>query len=230
MKILLPCNSPELSESCSSTATFYLWVPVTVLPTWTPCLPAAKLQQAHYPCQETSTPAPFTVNESNECADFKSESVEGNMFAKNAITYVSGYVVRKCQKKHKCPTCAEALTSNDLDSPDKLLSEFKAYDNSKPFGGLTVPDERLVRYIHSAEQIFVDTFPNVISKQGIGKHLMSMLPKFKLQECPQFPSQYMLELFVRMRLYYVLKFGNRDLAQPKQKGEKDRKYFKVSHL
>jgi hypothetical protein len=57
-----------------------------------------------------------------------------------------------------------------------------------------------------------------------------MLPKFKLQECPQFPIQYMLELFVRMRLYYVLKFGNRDLAQPKQKGEKDRKYFKVSHL
>jgi hypothetical protein len=79
------------------------------------------------------------------------------MFAKNAITYVSGYVVRKCLKKHKCPTCAEALTSNDFDSPDKLLSEFKAYDNSKPFGGLTVADERLVRYIHSAEQIFVDT-------------------------------------------------------------------------
>jgi hypothetical protein len=164
------------------------------------------------PWQETSWPAPFTVTESNECADFKSESVKGNMFAKNAITYVSGSVVRKCLKKHKCPMCAEALTSNDLDSPDKLLCEFKAYDNSKPFGGLTVPDERLVRYIHSAEQIFVDTFPNVISKQGIGKHLMSMLPKFKLQECPQFPSQ----IFQRGKNQQIFQRG-KNLAQAKIK-------------
>jgi hypothetical protein len=51
----------------------------------------------------------------------------------------------------------------------------------------------------------VDTFPNVISKQGIGKHLMSMLPKFKLQECPQFPSQ----IFQR----------GKNLAQAKTKAE-----------
>ena len=133
-------------------------------------------------------------------------------------------------QQHACPTCAKALINNNLDTPDKLFCYFKAYDESKPFGGLTIPDVRLVNYCKAIEEIFVEALPQIISKPGIGKHLVSILAIFSLQECPQFPRQYMLKLFVRMRLFYVLKFGNRELAQSKKKGAKNRKYFKVSHL
>lgn len=166
--------------------------------------------------------------EIQEC-DYKSSSVEGNILNKNATTYVCGYLLKSALKRHNCPVCVKSLINRNLDTPDKLSCYFKAYDESKPFGGLTVPDDRLINYFNTIEQTLVDKFPNIISMPGIGKHFVLILPKFSLQECPQFPSEFMLKLFVRMRIFYVLKFGNRELTRSKN-GKKNRKYFKVSHL
>ena len=162
--------------------------------------------------------------------DYNSATIEENLVSKNAITYVSGYLLKKCLEKHTCATCSGALTKQDLDSPNELLCYFKAYDtNKQQFGGLTVPAPALVQYISKAEQMFIKTFPELLSQPGIAKQLFTMIPKFHVQECKQFPSQFMVELFVRMRLHYIPKFGNRDIAQGKKKG-KNRKYFKVAHL
>ena len=95
----------------------------------------------------------------------------------------------------------------------------------QPFEGLTVPYAGFTEYISKAEQLFVNTFSSIISKPGIGKQLISIIPKFQVKECEHFPSKFLGELFVRMRLHYILKFGNRDLTQAKRKG-KNRKYFK----
>lgn len=34
--------------------------------------------------------------------------------------------------------------------------------------------------------------------------------------CPEFPKIYVLKLFIRVRIYYVLKFTNRDLNNKKE--------------
>jgi hypothetical protein len=70
----------------------------------------------------------------------------------------------------------------------------------QPFGGITVPDEGLIQYILKAEKIFIEAFPTLISNPGVAEQLVSMIP--------QFPSQFLVELYVRMRLHYILKFGN----------------------
>ena len=74
-------------------------------------------------------------------------------------------------------------------------------------------------------------FPNMMTKTGIGKSLVDAQPKLAVQvsECKEFPSEYLCRLYIRVRIYYALKFGNRELSL-KKGGKKNRKYFKVTHL
>ena len=72
-------------------------------------------------------------------------------------------------------------------------------------------------------------FPNHMAKSGVGKHLVKILPRFHINACKHFPSEYLCKLFVRMRIHYILKFGNRELSQVKN-GKKNRKYFKITHI
>jgi hypothetical protein len=179
--------------------------------------------------KENSSVQPMLFHEIQD-VDYKSSTIEENLISNNATTYVCGYLLKRCLEKHYCQTCSSALIKNELDSTDKLLCYFEAYETSRqPFGGLTVPDDGLIQYILKAEQIFIEVFPTFISKPGIAKNLVSMIPQFQVKEYKQFPNQFLVELFVRMRLHYILKFGNRDIIQGKKKG-KNKKYFKVSHL
>jgi len=163
--------------------------------------------------------------------DYQQLLEEKNIINKNAITYVTGYLAKKCLQKHPCETCTNALTNNVLDSPDKLFTYFKSFDETdSTFGKLTVPADDLIKYITGIDAKLVETFEGIMTINGIGKYLVSNLPKFYLQECSHFPSEYLLKLFVKMRIHYILKFGNRQLLIPQKNGKKNRKYFKVTHL
>ncbi len=122
--------------------------------------------------------------------------------------------------------CFKNLVNDELDNSDKLFCYFKGYDSRKPFGGLTVPTDKFTQYITAVEEKIVQLFPAVIKKKGVARDLFSQLPLFTVP-CPDFPSELVLRLFLRMRIYYILKFGNRELSSPKSK---NRKYFKVQNL
>lgn len=137
-------------------------------------------------------------------------------------------MLKKCLEKHKCQTCTEHLFNLELDSSSKLFCYFKAYESeTKLFGGLLVPEDVFVKYITLRECKFVIELPNVLKKFGIGKYLMGKLTQFSVPQCSGFPSDYVLKLFIRMRLYYALKFANREFYSA---GRKNRKYFKIKHL
>lgn len=162
--------------------------------------------------------------------DYQQLLEEKNLINKNAITYVTGYLAKKCLQKHQCEICNKALINNVLDSPDKLFTYFKSFEETgEPFGKLTAPANNLVKYVTTVDAKLTETFPNIMTIDGIVKHLVSNLPKFHLQECTEFPSDYLLKLFVKMRIHYILKFGNRELSR-RNGNKKNRKYFKVTHL
>ena len=107
---------------------------------------------------------------------------------------------------------------------------FKAYHSQTgPFGGLLAPASNFQDYIVTLEDMFVESLPSVVFKVGVGKSLLSQLPQFSLPECSEFPSLFLLKLFIRTRVYYALKFRNRQLVSPGG-NKKCKKYFKVSHL
>jgi hypothetical protein len=160
--------------------------------------------------------------------DYKT-CLEGDLIGMNAITYVSGYLLKKCFLKHSCDTCTEKLVNKQLTNSAQLLCMFKGYEQhkDKPFGGLLTPSAHFVSYVTSLEATFVVEFENNVSKLQIGKYLLSKLSPISLMECEHFPSLYLLKLFIRMRIHYALKFANRELRTTRKK---NRKYFKVSHL
>ena len=88
------------------------------------------------------TTEPFQVDE----LDYQQPSVEQNLMSSNAITYVTGYLLKKCLQKHNCQVCSKALTNqSELDSSNKLFSFFKAYDNQKSlYGELAAPMQTIL--------------------------------------------------------------------------------------
>ena len=164
-------------------------------------------------------PCPFVIDET----DYKT-CLKDNAVGMNAVTYVAGYLVKKCLKKHSCQICMKQLIVDGLSSDTQLLCLFKEYDDKER---LITPAAMFVDYVANIETIFVNEFKSNTSKVGIGKYLLSILPQFTISQCSCFPSVYLLKLFIKMRIHYALKFGNRELQSGKKK---NKKYLKVSHL
>ena len=157
--------------------------------------------------------------------DYRCSSVQNSLIGTNAVAYVAGYLLKKCFLKHDCETCKGKLVMQELDDSSKLFCFFKAYQSQTgPFGGLLAPSSSFINYVVSLQDIFVELLPSVVFKVGLGKSLLTQLPQFFLPECSEFPSLFLLKLFIRMR---ALKFRNRQLVSG---NKKCKKYFKVSHL
>ena len=184
--------------------------------------------------KESSTSVLATTTQPQTLAigptDYKDPSVVSNIVKENAITYVAGYLLHKCSQKHSCSLCKEAQESNDLDDSKKLLCYFKAYNQDKSqFGGLHVPSASFLKYIVELEAIFFKNFSIFTKSSSVGGDILKLLKRepVPFQYCDKFPLDYLQKLFLRMRIYYSLKFANRDLRATKRR---DRKYLKVSHL
>ena len=164
--------------------------------------------------------------------DYSDHNVADGLIKANATCYVAGYLLMKCLKRHTCQICNEKLISNTFDDNRKLFCFFKAYETEKSaFGGLHVPSVSFLEFVTKMEDVFVANF-SVFSKSScVGKHLLAKLENVAVsfQMCENFPLDYLRKLFLRMRIYYCLKFANRDFSSTKSK-RKNRKYIKVAHL
>lgn len=75
----------------------------------------------------------------------------------NAITYVSGYLLRKCLQQHHCKACSKDLIQSEPDDLSHMFWYYKAYNEMKgTFRSLTVPVPSFVEYITNCEDVFVE--------------------------------------------------------------------------
>lgn len=80
-----------------------------------------------------------------DVTDYKTSSLESNLIGINAITYVAGYLLKKCLLKHHCHICSTALVNNELTDSSQLFCMFKGYESKdKLFGGLVSPSSPFV--------------------------------------------------------------------------------------
>ena len=151
------------------------------------------------------------------------------LIQENTMAYVSDYLLHKCLRKHSCPACLKEMVSGELNDKN-LLCFYTAYDqNTSDFGGLHCPSGSFLQYIIHLENIFVQQFSVYTKTSSVGSNILNVITKAPLlfQCCEEFPVSYLQKLFLRMRIYYCLKFANRDFAVRKKK---EKKYIKLAHL
>ena len=96
------------------------------------------------------------------------------------------------------------------------------------FGGLVNPSQTMLGYTIRLEDHFTAYFKEPKKTAGIGSDLLQISKTQNLEgPCERFELDYPIKLFIRMRVYYCLKFANRELASSKRK---NRKYLKIVHL
>ncbi|CAB3981577.1 Transposable element P transposase [Paramuricea clavata] len=164
--------------------------------------------------------------------DYREKEVSSSIVQQNAVAYVAGYLLKKCFTVHKCSLCKDATMSQTADSANLLYCYYKNYNESTQSQGLILPSQHFLDFVLHLEDVFVQQFSAYNRSKLVGANLLKSLQSVSItfHSCPEFPMDYMLKLFLRMHIYYTIKFENRRLATPTKKGRKSRKYIKVSHL
>jgi len=148
-----------------------------------------------------------------------------------SFSYVCGYHMKKCLSQHTCDICLEyARTQNNLE-PSFLLCYLKAYSNKEnsTFGNLMMPHDDFYNYIFELETVFVKIFPTISTETGVGEKIKFHINNIPYSHpCSFFDHQYLINLFVRFRIYTAIKFLNRHLVSEKK--NKNRKLNILQHL
>lgn len=141
----------------------------------------------------------------------------------NAFKYVCGYLINKCLKIHSCDKCNEFASQNEELDESNLFVHFKAYDTTyNIFGKLKTPHELFYNYIYKMEQIIIDNLQNCINVK-VGQSLLffidNSIPKLE-HPCDNFPLLYLQKLYIRFRIYHILKRSNREFKTVPKKNRK----------
>lgn len=130
---------------------------------------------------------------------------------KNFIRYVSGYLLNKALRIHTCDTCIKySQDHNNLDD-SSFYCFLKKYenDNKDLFGSLKMPNDEFVQLIFNIEKIFQANFEELVTRKNICNTLFNLINILPFTHpCTQFPKEFALKLYLRVRIYYTLKTIN----------------------
>ena len=139
--------------------------------------------------------------------------------------------MKKCLEKHSCDVCIDyAKFQQDLNQ-SFLFSHFKAYTNKQnsTYGNLMMPHHDFYNYIYNLESVFIHRFPILAPEIEVGKKLkLSMFSIIYNHPCESFEKDYLLNLFVRFRIFSTIKFLNKDFFS--EKSLKKRRLATLQHL
>lgn len=137
----------------------------------------------------------------------------------NAFTYFIGYLIKKSKERH---SCTELITNETPDLETTFIG-FKQQEGCK----LNIPSAEMVEFAENLENEFCKYFNMYLSKSNIEELIYTELKKIEEHKCCSlFNKEYFIRLFIRVRIFYVLKFFNIELNERKNK----QKLLNVSHL
>ncbi|CAI6357309.1 unnamed protein product [Macrosiphum euphorbiae] len=153
-----------------------------------------------------------------------------NLTSKNALTYVSIYLIKKCLEKHSCDTCLDfAKNQKSIDEPF-IFIHFKAYQNevASNYGNLNVPPDSFFNYINELDDVFITNFPTIGKENNVGKKMKNLIDNVPFTHpCTSFSFDFLKNVYIRLRIYHIIKKINRDLLTTPRK---NRKFNIFSHL
>jgi hypothetical protein len=143
------------------------------------------------------------------------------------LLYIAGYVAYRFLQAHSCSQCEAALLGAAEDHvPDSMvLMAAKAYRcDVSAHGSLRMPSQRLLNLILYCENIVQANVLHILHMPGIcnklcnsimESHHPSLMPPMS---CPHFHVLKLVQIFIKMRVMYIVHFINTNLAEmPKGK-------------
>lgn len=123
-------------------------------------------------------------------------------------------MVQQCLKIHQCQTCLDYAQTNSTLSSDNFYAHFKVYEqnNSSLFHNLIMPNSRFYEYVFCIDNIFNNNFVQLAPWPNVGKILRDLMlnETFWDHPCKDFPTHFLVNLFVRFRIYHTLNRTNKE--------------------
>jgi hypothetical protein len=141
----------------------------------------------------------------------------------NAFKYVCGYLLNKSLLKHSCDVCKQFAKNDAALDSSNLFLHFKAYStDDNLFGNLKTAPEMFYGYVYTLETRFFENIEQYLIKRGVGHSMYNLLKSVSCfnHPCTHFPMDYLLKLFIRLRIFYILKFSNRQFKTATKKNRK----------
>lgn len=135
---------------------------------------------------------------------------KNEMLQKNFIRYVCGYLLNKALRVHSCEMCITYSKDHDELDDSSFFCFLKAYENASndTFGNLQMPNNKFVELICRIERIFQENFEK-LATQNICKTLFDVSNQLPFcHPCKYFPKEFVVRLYLRVRIYYTLKTIN----------------------
>lgn len=138
----------------------------------------------------------------------------------HTLKYVTSYLLFKCSDKHSCKEMTAALKLLPNLNQTDLFAHFEAYNKKAPYyKKLKLPSQVLYEYVEKLDEVFTDHFAKSIEDRP-GSKIFSLLkviplPKSSCQ-CSCFPFDYLIKVFVRLRIFMTLKLNNRNFKAGKK--------------
>ena len=161
------------------------------------------------------------------------DDVEGNV-----SMYLAGYLCFRASSRYSCEQCEQVRRASHEEQ--NQLREKYVFFNHKQYKGtngtLFPPSERLQKMTEEMEKIFRNMFPkiqllkNIMAKLKAAVALKLDMNSIICSEACAASRDYIIHVFLLMRIKFEVKIANRDAKRAKQaKRKKSRKLMKVSH-
>lgn len=83
---------------------------------------------------------------------------------------------------------------------------------------MSSPPERFVNFVYNLDLIFDSEFEKKMIGDQISNSLLNIFKNIEFDHpCKDFPKSFLLKLFIRCKIFYTLKFRNRDFKFNKTK-------------
>lgn len=137
---------------------------------------------------------------------------------KNALVYTCGYLLKKCFDQHKdCCLFESYLRSANSAlnfSQDTTFIRYKDYCKDGGSTFLIIPQDNFVQFVEAMEDKFGAFFKNKYTNCKVLNNLLKEVQNISFSiPCLCFPIIYLKKLYLRMRLYYTLRYNNRAFKQ-----------------
>lgn len=130
-------------------------------------------------------------------------------FSGNDFRRVCGYLLKKSLTQHDCSICSS------------YSKEMEALNDNDTFGNLVTLSDTFMDFVHNLELKFCEFFPVFAVRDDVGRRMEEEMGSVRFDHpCGKFPRGYVVSLFVRVRIFYTLKFANRDMKCQKSDKKK----------